>query len=495
MRKIYMMLAAALVVLAANSCNKDNISDAPAQDSMVVNFTADIAATKAVFNPSSYEDGAAVPVLWKSGDKLRMYVNEKVLSALPDLVEVNLPEGAESSESAAWTHDFSVTYDGTNIGEYVPEAPFTFYAFCPGASMRGFYAGSEQRIRVQSIPEEQTPEQNTCDPKAMCIYSISETYTEWPEKVEMPEFRHMTAYGCITLGSGIPEDAVIQKVKITANEGQYLAGDAKYYYAGEKEGTWEDNSANSRTETITLNTASKENIWFGCCPTTALESLTFEVYTAAGDCYAVEKTISGKNFEAGKVAKMKINGFEKVVEEPEEQVETVTYVWEASSTGSGFVLGEFEKGVGNGLTWNDDVVSQTFVSGDPELTWTVDATCSKYSIVDAAKNKIQRLKIGEDTNPFKITISPTEGYKVKDVTVHASAGNKNYRQITIKVGDNVLVQDQTLPATLTLTDNKFYGQLSESVQGDVFVEISTIEETAAKAIYLYKVVLTLEKQL
>ena len=58
------MLAAALVVLAANSCNKDNISDAPAQDSMVVKFTANVAGTKAVFNPSSFEGGAAVPVLW-----------------------------------------------------------------------------------------------------------------------------------------------------------------------------------------------------------------------------------------------------------------------------------------------------------------------------------------------------------------------------------------------------------------------------------------------
>ena len=63
MRKIYMMLAAALVVLAANSCNKDNISDAPAQDSMVVKFTANVAGTKAVFNPSSFEGGAAVPVV------------------------------------------------------------------------------------------------------------------------------------------------------------------------------------------------------------------------------------------------------------------------------------------------------------------------------------------------------------------------------------------------------------------------------------------------
>lgn len=418
MRKIYMMLAAALVVLAANSCNKDNISDAPAQDSMVVKFTANVAGTKAVFNPSSFEGGAAVPVLWKTGDKLRMYVNEKVLSKLPDLVGVNLPNGAECSESATWTHDFAPTYDPTseNYVGHMPEAPFTFYAFCPGASMRGFYAGSEQRIRVQSIPEEQTPEQNTCDPKAMCIYSISETYTEWPEKVEMPEFRHMTAYGCITLGSGIPEDAVIQKVKITANEGQYLAGDAKYYYAGEKEGTWEDNSANSRTETITLNTASKENIWFGCCPTTALESLTFEVYTAAGDCYAVEKTISGKNFEAGKVAKMTVTGFD---------LSEVTYTFDANSL--------FEL---IGGTYTNETLKTATSGSYPSLSWNADATLigDKESVkaVVVSSNGVTRLKFNEGFDGFTFTLTPEEGWIVDSFTIFTKFLHEKYNlQATI----------------------------------------------------------------
>lgn len=418
MRKIYMMLAAALVVLAANSCNKDNISDAPAQDSMVVKFTANVAGTKAVFNPSSFEGGAAVPVLWKTGDKLRMYVNEKVLSKLPDLVGVNLPNGAECSESATWTHDFAHTYDPTseNYVGHMPEAPFTFYAFCPGASMRGFYAGSEQRIRVQSIPEEQTPEQNTCDPKAMCIYSISETYTEWPEKVEMPEFRHMTAYGCITLGSGIPEDAVIQKVKITANEGQYLAGDAKYYYAGEKEGTWEDNSANSRTETITLNTASKENIWFGCCPTTALESLTFEVYTAAGDCYAVEKTISGKNFEAGKVAKMTVTGFD---------LSEVTYTFDANSL--------FEL---IGGTYTNETLKTATSGSYPSLSWNADATLigDKESVkaVVVSSNGVTRLKFNEGFDGFTFTLTPEEGWIVDSFTIFTKFLHEKYNlQATI----------------------------------------------------------------
>lgn len=482
MRKIYMMLAAALVVLAADSCNKDNVSDAPAQDSMVVKFTANVAGTKAVFNPSSFEDGAVVPVLWKTGDNLRMYVNEEVLSKLPDVVEVNLPDGAECSESATWTHDFAATYDGEKIGGYVPKAPFTFYAFCPGASMRGFYSGKQQRIRINTIPSEQTPEQNTCDPKAMCIYSISETYDVWPEEVEMPEFRHMTAYGCITLGSGIPETAVVEKVKITANEGQYLAGDAWYYYAGEKEGLWEDYKADSSTETITINTASKENIWFGCCPTTELKSLTFEVYTTEGECYAVEKTISDKNFEAGKIAKMTVTGFENV--EPGK----ITYIWTADDESIGFITGKTNNI--QGLTWNDKVVSQTFSAGSPVTEWVVNATATaNYNITNnAVSGSIteKRLKIGSKPdffNPVTLNITPLTGYKVKTITVYASVNleTSNYK-ISANVGGVTFIEGEALKATKA--PNAFTASVTDAVEGQVEIKFSG--ETS-DVFYLYKV--------
>lgn len=486
MRKIYMMLAAALVVLAADSCNKDNVSDAPAQDSMVVKFTANVAGTKAVFNPSSYEDGSAVPVLWNAGDELRMYVNEKVFSKLPDLVGVNLPNGAECSESATWTHDFAPTYDpiSENYVGHMPEAPFTFYAFCPGASMRGFYSGEQQRIRINTIPSEQTPEQNTCDPEAMCIYSISETYDVWPEEVEMPEFRHMTAYGCITLGSGIPETAVVEKVKITANEGQYLAGDAWYYYAGEKEGLWEDYKANSRTETITIKTAFKENIWFGCCPTTDLKSLTVEVYTETGECYVVEKAIpAGKNFEAGKIAKMTVTGFENV--EPGK----ITYIWTADDESIGFITGKTNDI--QGLTWNDKVVSQTFIAGSPVTTdWVVNATATaNYNITNNAVSEsitAKRLKIGSKSdlfNPVTLNITPLTGYKVKTITVYASVNSEaNKYKISANVGGVTFIEGEALKATKA--PEAFTASVTDAVEGQVEIKFSG--ETS-DVFYLYKV--------
>lgn len=489
MKKIFIIIAAASVVLSANSCNKENVSSVSGEP-MVVKFTAQVTDTKTVFDfdpQTAPVNGAKVPVFWKGGEKLDIYVNEAVLSGRVPETPVSIPEGEESSATASWSYDFSETYDGEFSDGFKPADPFTFYAFCPGELTRAFYNGSKSRILVDALPAEQTPEANSCDQRAMMICSVSESFETWPEEVEMPSFTHMTAYGCVSLGTGIPTEETVQTLKVTANEGQYLAGAAWYYYAGENKGTWENYSA-SGTETITLTTSLKEYIWFGCRPTTDLTSLTFEVTTVEGNTYKVVKELTGKNFEAGKVALMTINGFEKVEDE------SVTYVWEASATGSGFILGNFAQGEGEGLTWNNNTASQIFDYGEPSLTWTVEAmTSSLYSINDGAKSGTQRLKIDAAINPFKFTINTGSSYKVKKVSVHASAIHNGYRQITIKVGNETLVENGGLPATLTLKDNEFCGELSEAVQGDVSVDISTIEGNAARAIFLYKVILTMEK--
>lgn len=491
MKKIYLILAAASVVLAA-SCNKEEVSSNGAPvDSMVVKFTAKVADTKTVFNPASYESGAAVPVLWEEGDKLDVYINEKVLPSLVEEIEVT--PGAEDKSTASWECDFASVYDGTTFGGYVPDAPYTFYAFCPGEKTRAFYNASESRILVEAIPAEQTPSKNSCDKSAIMLYSVSESYDTWPSEVVMPEFTHMTAYGCITLGDGIPAEANVTKVTVTANEGQYLAGNGWYYYAGENKGTWKDYSKPG-TETITINTTAKENIWFGCRPTTDLASLTFVVTTDQGD-YQVTKDLAERNFTAGKIAKMTVDGFEKVeVVEPDPNPEAITYVWTADDAEFGFVTGTANDL--EGLTWNDKVVSQTFAVGTPALDWTVDATAA--GTYNVSRNSVTgsvtgyRIKFGSGDNifdPVVLTITPTEGYNVKTITAYVSVNKatSNYK-LTAKVGETVFVDNQTMesskkPAAIT-------GSVDTAVSGNVEI---IIDGETADVFYLYKLELVLVK--
>lgn len=494
MKKIYMILAAALVMSAANSCDKANVSqDNFSVEPMVVNFTAKVIDTKTIFNPSlPLEDGASVPVLWTGNEGIDIYVNEKALSGLVPEIPVQI-EGEASSTTAFWSYDFSELYDGTFSGGYVPEAPFTFYAFCPGKNTRAFYNASKQRILVDGIPAEQTPGENSCDEAAMMICSISQEYTLWPDEVEMPDFKHMTAYGCITLGSGAPTEGV-KKVSVTANAGQYLAGSAWYYYAGEKEGEWE-NYSNPGTETITINTESGENIWFGCRPTTGLSSLTFEVFTETGETYKVVKDLTDKNlnFTAGKVAMMTINGFERVEEEEDDQ-ETITYTWTAADSKIGFITGT--NNTAEGLDWNDKVVSQTFTAGTPALQWVVNATATgKYNIACtsvSASITEKRLKVGSESdlfNPVTFTITPIEGYKVKAISVYTSVNKatSNY-MLSASVGETSFLNDEKMVASKKPA--AFTAEVDEAVEGPVEI---TISGETADVFYLYKMEIVLVK--
>lgn len=489
MKKIYMILAAALVMSAANSCDKANVSqDDLSVEPMVVKFTAQAADVKAQFNPTSYENGAAVPVLWNGGEKLSIALGDNNAKDFArDCAEV---VASEDKKSAVWEYDFS----GLATEEYTPAAPYTFHVFCGAA--RAYRNGDESKVLLNNIPSEQTPGVNSCDPKAIYLYSKSGEYETWPSEVVMDSFEHLTAYGCITLGTGIPEEEKVQSVTITADAATNLSGATWYFYkTGNEYANYTGSTSPKSNRSITLKPAEnydalqRKNIWFGCRPTTDLASLKFTVITDKG-VYEVEKSeLSGRNFQAGKVAMMTINGFERV----EEEAEILTYVWEASSTGSGFILGEFDQGKGEGLTWNNSTASQTFDYGEPSLKWTVETTSSTYNVSDGFKGSTQRLKIADNINPFKFTINTGSSYKVKKVSVYASAANSGCRQITIKVGEEILVPASSLPASMTFSDIEFGGELSEAVQGDVSVDISTIEGKAAKITFLYKVELTMEK--
>ena len=209
------------------------------------------------------------------------------------------------------------------------------------------------------------------------------------------------------------------------------------------------------------------------------------MYTAAGDCYAVEKTISGKNFEAGKVAKMTVTGFENV--EPGK----ITYIWTADDESIGFITGKTNDI--QGLTWNDKVVSQTFIAGSPVTTdWVVNATATADYNINAVNNAVsgsitaKRLKIGSKSdlfNPVTLNITPLTGYKVKTITVYASVNEEgsNYK-ISANVGEVTFIEGEALKATKT--PQAFTASVTDPVEGQVEIKFSG--ETS-DVFYLYKV--------
>ena len=491
MKKIYLILAAASVVLAANSCLKENVP-ATSREPMIVNFTATASSTKTAFGEIDNEN-KVVPVLWEGGENLDVCVNEHASAAVQNKIYVDVPEEGTNSPTATWSYDFSKSYNGTALSGYVPEAPYTFYAFYPGNNMRAFHASTDyaHAMKIQSLPSVQTPRDNSCDPEAMFLYSISEEYATWPTDVVMPDFQHMTAYGCLTL-AGI--EGNVRKVTITANDGQYLAGTGWFFYGdnepqNKKAGEWGDYNfsrlspaGEAPTETITINTTKSENIWFGCRPTTDLQTLTFAVYTDAG-YYEVTKQLTGKNFQKGVVSRMTVGDFVKK--------ETVTYTWTAENDSDCFVLGtsvDQTKSSNNGLVWDasTNTVTQEFYTGYPLLHWDVKMTLKekselKYTVTKGTRTSsgytTDRLLIGlKDktcVDPWRMTIDPTDDWSVSKVTVLASSASGVAHFLDITVGSELVIDNQPLqnksihPDATTYTSKQF-----EPISDDVVIKIT-----------------------
>lgn len=441
MKKIYMILAAVLVMLAANSCDKANVSqDDLSVEPMVVKFTAQAADVKAQFNPTSYENGAAVPVLWSGGEKLSIALGDNNAKDFArDCAEV---VASEDKKSAVWEYDFS----GLATEEYTPAAPYTFHVFCGAA--RAYRTDNQSKVLLNNIPSEQTPGVNSCDPKAIYLYSKSGEYETWPSEVVMDSFEHLTAYGCITLGTGIPEEEKVQSVTITADAATNLSGATWYFYkTGNKYANYTGSTSPKSNPSITLKPAEgcdalqRENIWFGCRPTTALASLKFTVITDKG-VYEVEKgELGGRNFQAGKVAKMTIDGFAPI-EEGDENI--VTYDFDAS---------EVLELIGGAQTYKDsfeNTVTYTPDSG-PSLEWKSSGNLAGIECKLSAPNG--RVKFGTGSNAlkdFKITITPPQEWIIKSVVINAAIASDKEYQLTAKVGDATLID-----AALT-TDNNDY---------------------------------------
>lgn len=446
MKKIYMIVAALSVVFAAVSCNKEDVT-VGSSEPIVVRFTAQAADVKAQFNPTSYENGAAVPVLWDGGENLSIAVGDKDAKDFArNCAEVVV---SDDKRSATWEYDFS----GLVTDAYAPEAPFTFHAFC--GSVRAYRNGSVSRVLLNNIPAEQTPGENTCDPNAIYLYSKSEEYQTWPSEVAMNPFEHLTAYGCITLGTGIPEDETIQSLTITADASTHLSGGAWYYYAtGDKyaDYTGTDAQTPQPSSSITLKPAeggalSRENLWFGCRPTTELASLKFTVTTDKGVYEVVKSELGGRNFQAGKVAKMIINGFEKVEDSGDDDENVVAYRFDAANVLN--LLGGSEKYTAN----FENTVSHTPESG-PSLVWNSTGTLAGSECTPSVA--IGRVKFGTSDKVLKnlkITITPQEGWIIQSVNINAAiASNKAY-QLTAKVGDVTLID-----AALTTSNTDYSGE-------------------------------------
>lgn len=269
------VIIAAMVTFAG--CAKEEIA---APETKTVQFFAEEIATKTVFGTP---DGTTYPTLWTANDeKVKVLINLNEESAAAITV-------ADDFKTAAFNAEFNLDKENPSA------APFTFYAMTPASA----YLGKNAERFSATIPNVQTPLENSVDEAAQILYAVSEAYEEFPSEVAL-HFNHFTAYGKLSFKNLELNGANVESVALTAEKN--IAGRWNYMVA---DGTFTENSGSNA---ITINTTKTENIWFACAEAD-LSNTTLKVVvnTDKGQLVKEVKLGADRKFEAGKIAKFAVD--------------------------------------------------------------------------------------------------------------------------------------------------------------------------------------------
>lgn len=287
MNKAFKTIAAlACIALASFSCQKIEESN-DIQTSKVVNFTASALETRTAFGTP---DGTKYPTLWTANDaKVKVSLNYAS------------PKDAELTPSAdGKTASFSVEIKDDETGSY------TFYSLSPSSAALGISGGDYKSWSVE-IPASQKPTEKSVAENAQILVAQSEVVTEFPSSVKL-NYKHLTAYGRMSLKNLELADATITSIALTASKNWV----GRWYYYNES-GQVAENSASA---TITLETNATDNLWFACAPVDLSgETLKVTVNTTNGPLVKEITLPADTKFESGVINKFAVDmdgiGFEE----------------------------------------------------------------------------------------------------------------------------------------------------------------------------------------
>ena len=242
-------LAASVAVLLGGA------TQAWAQQEQIVHFVIPKADSRA-YAPAA--EGERYPIVWQNDDEAQTRIRVNVNLAFGEngkrkTLDTPYVTAAPKSKGG----EFKVAMDGYTADNY------TFYAVAPynGWYQQGEKPSSPARIRV-AVPIEQTATAKACDPKARLLFGKSEPTTDLSKPVTLP-FKHVTAYGCLSL-QGVP--ANIKQVIIQGYRSN-LTGRRNFdAEQGELIAASGGDSRNLGWRKVTVNTTSNE-VWFATYPT------------------------------------------------------------------------------------------------------------------------------------------------------------------------------------------------------------------------------------
>lgn len=401
MRKHFLLGLTAVAAMCLFSCTKENVR--PSESTQTITFTALTPDTKTHFGA---KDDTSYPTLWTGNEKVAVSYNGGAKTT------ASISGSGKSASISAET-----VVDG-NVAEH------KFMLASPAAAITSFDKDGDVYF---TIPSAQTPGEGTCDEAAQIIYATTSCATEALNSNISLTFKHLTAYGNMSVV--LPEGAgKVKKIELlTAATG--LTGSYGYGSLGLMEDVKKDE--------LTLVTDKTTGIFFACAPADLTgKSLVVTVTTDKG-VYEKDINLTGKtlSFTAGKVSKFTVKDF-KVKTLVTESWNLVT---DASTlkVGDELVIASNEKGVVAGNITTDNILSKiestfsddmstiteigqdavVFTLGGKADAWTLSNSEGKLLGCTAAK----KVAWADGTTTWKISIDTSN-----DATIQ-STNTKNGR--------------------------------------------------------------------
>ncbi|MDD7608954.1 MAG: fimbrillin family protein, partial [Bacteroidales bacterium] len=278
MKKHFLLGLTAVAAMCLFSCNKENVR--PSESTQTINFTALTPDTKTYFGEKA---GNAYPTLWTGNEQ----------------VAVSYNGGAKTTASVSGNGKSASISAETVVDGNATEHKFMLAS--PAAAITSFDKSGDFYFTIPSV---QTPGEGTCDEAAQIIYATASCTAEALNSNISLTFKHLTAYGNMSVV--LPEGAgkVKQIELMTAATG--LTGSYRSIYS--------EIPPEAEESKLTLWTDKTTGIFFACAPADLNgENLVVTVTTDKGvyekDIDLTDKTLS---FKAGKVSKFTVKDFKEI---------------------------------------------------------------------------------------------------------------------------------------------------------------------------------------
>lgn len=275
MKKHFLLGLTAVAAMCLFSCNKENVR--PSESTQTITFTALTPDTKTHFGEKT---STAYPTLWTGNEQ----------------VAVSYNGGAKTTARVSGSGKSASISTETVVDETAAEHKFMLAS--PAAAITSFDKSGDFYFTIPSV---QTPGEGTCDEAAQIIYATASCTAEALNSNISLTFKHLTAYGNMSVV--LPEGAgKVNKIELlTAATG--LTGSYGYIYS--------EIAPEAEESKLTLLTDKTTGIFFACAPADLNgKNLVVTVTTDKG-VYEKDINLTGKNlsFTAGKVSKFTVTGF------------------------------------------------------------------------------------------------------------------------------------------------------------------------------------------